>query len=67
MEKSESKPTAVKRMMYEAGMLSSKAKMEGKLIKNYGFAEHPELIDDMNNHLIDAIKAKISILEQNQR
>ena len=54
----------VEQIKIKAHMLEEQAKMKEKLLQfNGGTEKNPELGEDVSNMLIDAIKAKLTILE----
>lgn len=54
----------VEQIKIKAQMLEQQAKMKEKLLQlNGGTEKNPELGEDVSNMLIDAIKAKLTILE----
>jgi hypothetical protein len=54
----------VEQIKIKAQMLEEQAKMKEKFLQLNGGAEkNPELGEDVSNMLIDAIKAKLTILE----
>jgi hypothetical protein len=54
----------VENIKIKAQMLEEQAKMKEKYLKHSGGAEkNPELGEDVSNMMIDAIKAKLTILE----
>ena len=54
----------VEQIKIKAQMLEQQAKMQGKLLNlNGGAQKNPEIGENVSNMLIDAIKAKLTILE----
>ncbi len=54
----------VEQIKIKANMLEEQAKMKEKFLNlNGGSEKNPELGEDVSNMLIDAIKAKLTILE----
>jgi len=54
----------VEQIKIKANMLEQQAKMKEKFLQYNGGAEkNPEIGEDVSNMLIDAIKAKLTILE----
>jgi hypothetical protein len=54
----------VEQIKIRANMLEEQAKMKEKFLQHNGGAErNPELGENVSNMLIDAIKAKLTILE----
>jgi hypothetical protein len=54
----------VENIKIKAQMLEDQARMKEKLLQHNGGAErNPELGEDVSNMLIDAIKAKLTILD----
>jgi hypothetical protein len=54
----------VEQVKIKANILEEKSKMKEKYLKYSGGAEkNPELSEDVSNMMIDAIKAKLTILE----
>ncbi len=54
----------VEQIKIKAKMLEEQAKMQEKLLQlNGGTQKNPEIAENISNTLIDAIKAKLTILE----
>jgi hypothetical protein len=54
----------VEQIKIKANMLEQQAKMKEKFLQlNGGTEKNPEIGEDVSNMLIDAIKAKLTILE----